>query len=268
MPEVLTSILENYKSKIKNPLIGTIISVWIFHNWRIVYALFNFDADSTLQTRITFIEDYFSNKCFAGDIFIVIFIAFVVLFVTFLLLAASRYLTDTYYKIYEPSIVIKLDKRAIFTNEEREKMQIKIGDLNLEKEKLQDLISRLESQISKKDNKYETLKEENDSQIEYSIKEIKTHQDNYNLLKIKNDQVTLLIEHFDGIIDKMSEKTKQSFSIFIIHKDSMIVNDFKKHETLKNDLIKLGVLSYHQNGTYKITDLGFYFIDYFTLILK
>ena len=62
MFESLHSLVDNYKSKIKNPLIGTIISVWIIHNWRIVYAVFNFDDNCTMQDKINFIDDYFPKK--------------------------------------------------------------------------------------------------------------------------------------------------------------------------------------------------------------
>ena len=64
MIDKITSIFDNYSGKIKNPFIGTIISVWLIHNWRIPFALFNFDKECTMIDKINFIADYFGKQIF------------------------------------------------------------------------------------------------------------------------------------------------------------------------------------------------------------
>jgi len=104
MTEHIFSFLDSYKSKIRNPFIGTMISVWLIRNWKIVYAIFAFDDDKTMEWKIKYISAYFSKIYFWDEFIDVIGIGLLSLLFTFLLLAASRVMTDFYYKIVESGI--------------------------------------------------------------------------------------------------------------------------------------------------------------------
>lgn len=50
--DLFVSFKENIKGKTTNPFFGTLILVWIFHNWRLIYSIFNFDTSSNLDTSV------------------------------------------------------------------------------------------------------------------------------------------------------------------------------------------------------------------------
>lgn len=55
-------ILENFKDtlykRVKSSFGGTLILVWSIYNWKLIYALFNFDKGTNLQLRVGFINRY------------------------------------------------------------------------------------------------------------------------------------------------------------------------------------------------------------------
>ena len=143
MLDNITSLFDNYKGKIRNPFIGTIISVWLIHNWRVPFALFNFDDDCTMQDKINYIADYFGKQDFWSELGEIIFYSFLILVFTFLLMAISRVLTDTYYKIIEPFFITKIDKKSIFTEIEKTKLENRINSLTKKVEYKNDEIDKV-----------------------------------------------------------------------------------------------------------------------------
>lgn len=145
MIEKITSVFDNYKGKINNPFIGTIISVWLIHNWRIPYALVTFDKECTMQDKMNFITDYFAKQNFWEELFNVIGFSFLVLIFTFILMAFSRIITDSYYKILEPFLITKIDLKAIFTQEEKAVLELKIKELETSLNSKREEVTRTES---------------------------------------------------------------------------------------------------------------------------
>ncbi|MCG2611495.1 hypothetical protein LZZ90_08240 [Flavobacterium sp. SM15] len=62
MNEALQSLFSNIRSKFTNPFFGTLIIVWAYRNWELLYTLVNFDEDCTLIDKKIFIWNYFSAK--------------------------------------------------------------------------------------------------------------------------------------------------------------------------------------------------------------
>ncbi len=56
--EWIENIHDTITKRLKGAFGGTFIIVWTILNWRLVYILFNFDNDCTLNDKITIIEDY------------------------------------------------------------------------------------------------------------------------------------------------------------------------------------------------------------------
>jgi hypothetical protein len=262
MLELFTSLVHNYKSKIRNPLIGTIASVWIIHNWRIVYALFNFDKECTMQDRINYINDYFSKKIFFNEFVIIISIAFGVIITTFILLAISRFLTDGFYKIVEPSIINLLDKNTVFTNVDKKKLELKIDGLNNNLVRLRDGNSKLENQnillISRAE---QNEKQYDDKLLEFSEFQ-KSAFENYELLQNKNIPANKVINYFDDIINGLNDQMKKEFLIYIQHNDNIKGNKYENFVGLKNQLEKMGVII-TVDGVLKNTVLGLLFLEYY-----
>jgi hypothetical protein len=262
MFEAVTSFLNNYKSKIRNPLMGTILSVWIFHNWRIVYALFNFDKDCTMQEKINFIQDYFSKKEFLTEFFTIILIAFAAIFITFILLALSRLLTDGYYKIVEPFIINLLDKKTIFTHLEKKILDSKINELNSNIDRLRDANSKIENHnISLVSRAEQSEKYHNKELSDLSELSIQANDD-FKLLQNKSILANKVIGHFDEIINGLSEEMVNELITYIEHSENINVNEYKNFVGLKAELDKIGVLI-SVSGFDKKTKLGILFLEYY-----
>jgi len=153
MTDHLLSLLDNYKSKIRNPFIGTIISVWLIRNWKVVYAIFTFDSDRTMECKINYISSYFSKISFWWELIDCFLIAFLTLIITFILLFISRSITDFYFKIAEPFIVTVIDKKAIFTLEQKDKLEKRIVTLVEKLDKQSDSLSKAEAINERLQNK-------------------------------------------------------------------------------------------------------------------
>lgn len=267
MTESFTSFIDTYKSKIKNPLIGTMISVWIFHNWKIVYSLFNFDKDCTMQDKINYIQNYFSKKEYFEEIWTITWIAFIVIILTFSLLAISRGITDGYYKIIEPWIKSKIDKHENFTQDERIKLMSKIESLNLSLDTKRSEMSRVESENHNLTLKIDALKKRNDTLLTNSNDKIENLKKEISLNTEKNIYANKVVTFFDDIINALNPEIKKEIIIYIEHKESINKNQYKNFIGLKNELQKIGIII-DINGETKTPALGILFLEYFKMRQK
>lgn len=111
----LTSFIDNIKQKTTNPFLGTLITVWSISNWELIYTVFNFEEQSTLDQRISRIKLYLDSKHLFADLFLCIVEVFVILIVTYLLLNASRYILNMYENRVTPWIYSKSKPNSIVT---------------------------------------------------------------------------------------------------------------------------------------------------------
>lgn len=58
--EVINSFFNNVKDKLTNPYFGTLILVLLFHHWELLYIIFNFDDNITLDIKLNSIKEYIS----------------------------------------------------------------------------------------------------------------------------------------------------------------------------------------------------------------
>ena len=56
--EVVNSFFSNIKDKLTNPYFGTLIIVLIIHHWELIFGVFNFDEDFTLDKKLEFVQSY------------------------------------------------------------------------------------------------------------------------------------------------------------------------------------------------------------------
>lgn len=92
--EAISSILETAKERVRNPFFGTLILVWLFRNWIIVFAIFNFDKSHTLDFKIDFIGDYYSNKLFWGIFFNNICLALLLMISSYAFIVLTRMIVN------------------------------------------------------------------------------------------------------------------------------------------------------------------------------
>lgn len=60
--EVINSFFSNIKDKLTNPFFGTLILVLLVHHWELIYVIFNFDDNVTLDKKLLFIEAYIKEN--------------------------------------------------------------------------------------------------------------------------------------------------------------------------------------------------------------
>ena len=138
LKDTLSSIFDNLKERTTNPFLGTLIIVWIFRNWSLVYGLFNFGTGTKLKDKLQYITDYYNNQPFVLNMVFVVLITLGVLIFTYCMLAISRFLTDTYDKIIIPFIAKKTDKGSVVLKSEYIILQevVKALGSRLEEERL------------------------------------------------------------------------------------------------------------------------------------
>jgi hypothetical protein len=94
--DLLDSLKDNFAQKVRNPILATIIIIWSFKNWRLIYSLFTFDPKLTQKERLDYIDKYFVDFPFYPILGYCIWYAFIVLFLTYLILGGSRLIVDSY----------------------------------------------------------------------------------------------------------------------------------------------------------------------------
>lgn len=262
MIEALTSLIHNYKSKIRNPFFGTLASVWLFRNWIVVYALFNFDKAYKMHYRIKYIQQYFSKKDFWAEFWINILVTFSVLLITYILFAFSRFLTDLYYKICEPRIITLIDQKAIFTSADKAKLDNRITLLNTKIERQNDAILRHESTNQILNTKNSDLELEIKNKLLEHGDTLHNQMVKYETLESKTIPSNKVINYFDDIINGFSESIKNEIKVFIEHSDNITSNEYQNFVGLKAELQKIGVLI-NVNGKLKKSILGILFLEYY-----
>jgi len=108
--KVTSSIMDYIKTKCTNPFFSTLIVVWSFSNWRLLYTIFNFDKDESLEKKITFISGYLDEPKSIYNLLICIVIAFAVLIASYLLTNTSRFITEISNEVVNPWIFGIIDK--------------------------------------------------------------------------------------------------------------------------------------------------------------
>lgn len=91
-----SSLKFNIKERVTNPLIGTMIMVWTFHNWPLVYSIFNFDKNYTLKDKIDYFGSYWAEHLFWKNLALVILISLGILVLFYCLLGLAVFFKNSY----------------------------------------------------------------------------------------------------------------------------------------------------------------------------
>lgn len=145
--DFLISFSDNFKEKAKNPFLGTYLLVWLIRNWDLAYTIFNFDKDSTLDDKKTFISNYYQNGDFICNLGSNILWAFAILITTYLLLNISRLIVNLSEKRLTPWIYQITDSKSIVLKTEYERIRAENDDLQTRLDKERESKSRLENRI-------------------------------------------------------------------------------------------------------------------------
>lgn len=240
----LNSILDNIKERTTNPFLGTLVVVWIIRNWALVYALFTFNSNSNLHSRLTYIKQHFEHQSFFLNMLIVVAITIVVLIFTYILLIISRFITDFYDKIAIPFISEITDKSSVV--------------LKVEYVALQDVIKKLELRLEEERLAKITAQNERDQADKKLIETVPTTiasipaEDNSGFERIRKE----LIE--------MDEADNMNLTIeYIQNGNGVKINDTIVRKLLREDLINRTKETFGSGyGGYTFTTEGKKFVRY------
>jgi len=246
--DIILSFKENLKQKSTNPFFGTLILVWVIHNWKFIYTAFNLEQFSTFEEKIAYLESLLNTGPFIRNLLVCIIITFLVIISSYLLINISRLiinlfdkkLTPWVYKITDKSsIVLKSDH--IILRSERDTLVKKIEDERDAKLRYRSEIEKLEERLqSNNSDDQEELKIENldekekvsNSKLEKIVNKIEVDENLKNLFKelinhIYNDE-------FFEITDKNKQKVNYLLRNDVIQLKAKHHNNvnFRKYEML------------------------------------
>jgi hypothetical protein len=238
---IFNSLLDNYKTKIRNPFIGTFASVWLIRNWNIVYAFFMFEESCTMQDKINYINNYFHHQSFWIELRNNLLIVFGVLILTYILYAISRALTNLYYKIAEPWIINLIDRKEVVTREEKKLMLKEIDKLTLDLESSREINSKIEARnrIILDEKQHALI--DNKNKISMKDDEILKLKNKLKELEKTVGEGTIVLTELNRVLGSFEEKLKNSLLTYIRHNNIESVSKINFKE-LKDKLYNYGIV--------------------------
>lgn len=222
LKDVWDSFKENIKERVTNPFLGTFALIWIVHNWRVVYAFFNFDKEWKLQNKIDYFNKYWTEHTFILNLGGVAFITVTVLIITYAFLALSRYLANYFENIVIPWIY-KLSKGKTVIYETYQKAVHRVFELEARVEEERKMKIQAIGERDQIEGNYSKLFEEKGS-FEKTREEVRLEQE--KLIKEK-DEFRAEREQFSRDRNEfIGDKEKFEIALKNSHEGSM--NDYSK----------------------------------------
>jgi hypothetical protein len=293
---ILESFFENIKQKFTNPFFGTLILVWLSRNWSIVYSVFNFDKDCTLDDKKIIINDYFKQLDFWEEFGINISFAFFFMIIGYILIIITRFIVELVETNITPTIRVWARSKKIVTKEtydllleesktvyqklidEREnvgrletsflKLESEIVQLRNDNKNLKELYATSQQLTDKKETEVDnllkdrkTLKEENEFLRTDYQRNMKRFKIAYSLAKIQE----ISYEITEAFLDLMENNIKLAFEkIYISVSKKESKNDWNKD--IIDKLIELRFIEFkndeiiysdrYHNNNLKMTELA------------
>lgn len=204
-----------------------------------------------MQDKINFIADYFGKQNFWLELFNIAGISFLILVVSYFLMTISRAITDFFHKIAEPFVITKIDKNAIYTKDEKTKLEKRISILN--------------SKVVIKDEEIINLEQANarlslDRTTSEKILNDEIESNKNTILKL-DEQVKafqIIFKPFTEIRDEFDEiNTKLTDSSVKVLKDLTKESSFKLKNTTDSFLLVSKGLIFDPKGIAKITESSY-----------
>jgi len=240
--DTLNSMLDNIKERTTNPFLGTLLVVWIIRNWTLVYGLFNFDKEFTLDKKLKYIADHYQSQAFVPNLLIVVAITFLVLVSTYCMLTLGRLITDTYDKFVLPYLSKITDKSSIVLKTEYKALEevVKQLEIRLEEERLAKVGAQTE-------------RDRVDKALSTLIKQKSTNLDDSIYRTVANELRTASREEY---VDQTFEYIEANKSI---SKNSVVIKRFIDEDYVN---IKRTDLNDKERAFYELTEEGSNFQDF------
>ena len=157
------NLLRNVKylteKKVRNPFFATYLFVLLYRNWALIFTLFNFDNDCSLDDKLYMINSYFEDQNFIWEIWTNLWITTLVILFSYLIYFGFRFMANFFERKVFP-IADKIDDKLLVTKERHLKVKEDRDNLNKEFEYVRDtniMLTKNYADIKKELGDYEQL---------------------------------------------------------------------------------------------------------------
>lgn len=251
------SFTDNIREKTRNPFLGTYAIVWLIRNWYVVYMVFNFDKECTIDDKLRLITEYFERNPFWINVGININYTFGILIGTYVLLNLSRVIVNSFEKNVTPWIYKITDMSSIVKKEEYDVAVKRINELNA-------VIEEERNKRYKLQEAYENSKQELDS-VKISLSDYMEQVKKYKISeREEKNKISSIEKYYNKIVE---ESLLEDFVKLVsyVRKGSAVNKTYKP----MNRFLELGFFkstnSVGDNSKYILTNLGEELMDYINL---
>ncbi|WP_421875302.1 hypothetical protein [Marinoscillum sp.] len=160
MDNPLSSIWNNIAHKSKNPFLGTFALVWFARNWEAIYAVFAFEENRTIESKVEYISDHLRYNDFwqiLGELGLNVLWSVGLLFITYILINATRYITNIFENRVTPRVnELSAPKRIVSSEMYQEELK-KVTELEKRLEQERDEKLKARSEVESLESKVQEL---------------------------------------------------------------------------------------------------------------
>lgn len=261
--DLLVSFKDNIKAKTTNPFFGTLIVVWIIHNYKFVYTVFNFRASTGLDDRLTFIGTYLESDKFLPNLIWCIGYAILVLLATYILMNFSRLIVYFFDKKITPWIKKITDSKSIVSKDEYERQKLEFERVQYRFDQEHEARLKLLTDYEKLDEKYKNILEANsilaEKLNEEEVKGKKSIEEDE--VKLMSDKASVLFDKFKPYLnDKEIVKQFKDLSLEIL-KANWVSSGHNFNKLLVKGLVQVQSKSELEGVKYNFTPKGETFLE-------
>ena len=204
--EIINSFFSNVKGKMTNPFFGTLILVLIFHHWELIYALFNFNKDLTLDIKLTFIKTYISDNITFDTFWQDAFWALLFMFSGYFIIVLTRGIVLWMDYWLMPFITGKIINKKVVLKDDYDIVVSEREDYFDKYEELRKIIRNFSKTIDKQIKQIRQKNDLIDKQTNtISAKNEELHSTKINLQNCKDDE----INQFRSVNEELSDKIRE-----------------------------------------------------------
>jgi hypothetical protein len=197
--DLLVSFKDNIKEKTTNPFLGTLIIVWIIHNYLNLYKLLFSGKELDFESKVIVLNRLLNPRSFLLNLFECIAVSVLVLISTYFLLNLSRLIINFYEKIITPWIYKITDKSSIVLKKDFEKSEYEKEKIQIKFESEREKRIRLESEIEQLEGRIKELMSNKTSATDTQETELNEIDKTIKLIKNKG-----YLEIFESLIYSIS----------------------------------------------------------------
>lgn len=224
LSDLFSSFKENIRQKTTNPFFGTLIIVWTFKNWKLLFILLNFDDNTKLDDKINLVSNYFDSTTFLENLIGCVAWSFLILIASYFLLNLSRLIINFFEKVVTPIVYKLTDKGSIVLKSDYDKS-------NREIERLEKRLDEERGLRVKAQNEYEV----NEKKLEEERQSIIRMQAEYANFNKELEEERKLRISFQSEYDNLKKELEEEKRIKMNLRDEYekLLNKLREETTLK-----------------------------------